>query len=124
MSFYENLKKYRKEAGISQKDLACELKIAKSTMSGYENGTREPNVFMIKRISEILKVPADILLDVEDCEKIAKKNPPPLSAEATKLLKAFDKLNTAGQSEAVKRVEELTEINKYTFSAASRSNVG
>ena len=58
--FYENLKLAREQKGLSQKDVAEKIGVAKSTYSLYESGNREPNVQTIKKIANALDVSADI----------------------------------------------------------------
>ena len=48
--FYENLKLAREQKGLSQKDVAEKIGVAKSTYSLYESGNREPNVQTIKKL--------------------------------------------------------------------------
>nr|DAH82594.1 MAG TPA: Helix-turn-helix XRE-family like protein [Bacteriophage sp.] len=63
--FNENLKKAREQKGLTQKDVAESIGVAKSTYSLYESGGREPNVQTIKKISDTLNVSADELLGLE-----------------------------------------------------------
>ena len=65
-NFNENLKEARLKSGLSQKDVAEKIGVAKSTYSLYESGNREPNVNTIKKIADFLKVSADSLLRLED----------------------------------------------------------
>ena len=65
-NFNENLKEARLKSGISQKDLAENIGVAKSTYSLYESGKREPNVDTIKKIASSLNVSADTLLGIEN----------------------------------------------------------
>ena len=65
-NFNENLKEARLKSGISQKDLAENIGVAKSTYSLYESGKREPNVDTIKKIASSLNVSADTLLGIDD----------------------------------------------------------
>ena len=65
-NFNENLKNARERKGMSQKDVAEEIGVAKSTYSLYESGNREPNVQTIKRIADVLNVSADDLLGLND----------------------------------------------------------
>ena len=53
-NFNENLKNARERKGMSQKDVAEEIGVAKSTYSLYESGNREPNVQTIKKIADVL----------------------------------------------------------------------
>lgn len=64
--FNENLKLARERKGISQKDMAENIGVAKSTYSLYESGNREPNVQTIKKIADILNVSADELLGIDE----------------------------------------------------------
>lgn len=63
--FYENLKEARLRSGKSQKEVAENIGVAKSTYSLYESGNREPNVETIKKISDCLNVSADTLLGLD-----------------------------------------------------------
>lgn len=65
-NFNENLKEARLKSGISQKDLAESIGVAKSTYSLYESGKREPNVDTIKKIASSLNVSADTLLGIDN----------------------------------------------------------
>ena len=64
--FNENLRNAREHKGISQKDMAEYIGVAKSTYSLYESGNREPNVNTIKKIADCLNVSADTLLGLND----------------------------------------------------------
>lgn len=65
-NFNENLKHARERKGLSQKDVAEGIGVAKSTYSLYESGNREPNVQTIKKIADLLNVSADDLLGIND----------------------------------------------------------
>ena len=62
--FNENLRIARERKGISQKDMAECIGVAKSTYSLYESGNREPGVPTIKKIADVLNVSADELLGI------------------------------------------------------------
>ena len=64
--FNENLRIARERKGISQKDIAESIGVAKSTYSLYESGNREPNVQTIKKIADALNVSANELLGIEE----------------------------------------------------------
>lgn len=68
---HENLKEARKEANLTQKDVADTIGVAKSTYSLYESGNREPNVITLKKIASVLKVSSDKLLGIEEPTTIA-----------------------------------------------------
>ena len=56
------LRTARKRAGLTQQQLAEQLGIAVMSVRRYESGTREPNMPMLTRISEILNCPVQTLL--------------------------------------------------------------
>lgn len=64
--FNENLRLAREQIGMSQKEVAENIGVAKSTYSLYESGNREPNVQTIKKIADCLNVSADTLLGLDD----------------------------------------------------------
>lgn len=52
----------RREAGMSQAQLAAMLQISPSAMGMYEQGRREPSVQILVRMAEVLEVSTDYLL--------------------------------------------------------------
>lgn len=65
-SFNDNLKNARITKGLSQKEVAEAVGVAKSTYSLYESGSREPNVQTIKKLADTLNVSADELLGINE----------------------------------------------------------
>ena len=64
--FFENLKEARINSGLSQKEVAEQLGVAKSSYSLYESGKREPDVERIKMLAQILGVSSDALLGLPE----------------------------------------------------------
>lgn len=60
--FQNNLKYYRKKAGLRQQDMADRLCCSRQAYSNYECGRRLPAPDMIVRISDILGISTDALL--------------------------------------------------------------
>ena len=60
--FNENLRAARERKNMTQKDVADNIGVAKSTYSLYESGNREPNVQTIKKLADLLNESADDLL--------------------------------------------------------------
>lgn len=58
-----NLKKYRKEAGLSQEGLALECGLHRTYVSGVERGVRNPTVVVLEQIAKPLGIPAWRLLE-------------------------------------------------------------
>ncbi len=65
MAFYERLKEARINASLTQEQLAERIGVAKSTLSGYENGNREPSVAVIAKVMQTLQVDANYLYQDE-----------------------------------------------------------
>lgn len=61
MAFNDRLKEARNNVGLTQEQLAKKLGLAKSTITGYEKGTSEPNMITVKNLMDILKVDANYL---------------------------------------------------------------
>ena len=60
----KNIKKFRKEKNISQKELARLVNISPGYLSHLENGgRRNPSIMLIKKIAEILGKNLSDLLD-------------------------------------------------------------
>lgn len=63
----QNIRKYRKQKGWSQKDLSDAVDIDRANISGIENGERGViNCVMLKRFARALGVSMDTLMDEED----------------------------------------------------------
>lgn len=58
-----NLKKYRKEAGLSQEGLALECGMHRTYVSGVERGIRNPTVVVLEQIARSLNIETARLLD-------------------------------------------------------------
>ena len=119
------IRELRKRDNLTMKQLGEILGLAESTISQYETGKREPDLKTLLKISEHFHVSTDYLLGhvsepwfYLDNERILREinsygDEPPQETIKQQLLAAFDQLNDEGQSKAVERVEELTEIPKY-----------
>lgn len=51
MSIGENIRKYRKESNLTQKELATKIGLSLTSICNYENNKREPNATIIKSVS-------------------------------------------------------------------------
>ena len=64
------LKNLRKDAGLTQKELADKVGGTNSTISFYEQEERSPSVDMIIRLSKIFNVSVDYLLGIDQKRNI------------------------------------------------------
>ena len=65
VNFGDKLRNLRKEAGMTQSDLAKRLNITKSVVSYYELQERTPSPDVLIQLANIFHVTADYLLDIE-----------------------------------------------------------
>lgn len=79
MTFGARLREMRLRRGFTQEQLGQKIGVAKSTLTGYEKGNREPDISKIKKILEALDLEADDLLEIS-------KKPAPLCGDAAKAL--------------------------------------
>ena len=62
MLFADTLKRLRTEKGLSQRELAEQMYVNRSTVTRWENGIRLPDATMISRLSEVLGANVNYLL--------------------------------------------------------------
>ena len=125
MDFPENLKELRTRRGLSQKALADSVNVSQTAIYHWEKGERKPKGDQIISLANALDVSIEELMgysthsiDKESVNNLASlfsfleektQNQGELS-----ILRKYRKLNSIGKEEAIKRVSELTEIQKYT----------
>ena len=128
------IKEIRKQKGLTQKQLGDLCGMADSAIRRYENGNANPKIETLKKIASALEVSLDSLLPFEEYmktwkdEKERERLTSPSLLETLsagdifstddiiehKLVSDYRKLNDNGKTEALKRIEELTEVPKYT----------
>ncbi|MDG0792478.1 helix-turn-helix transcriptional regulator [Cohnella ginsengisoli] len=67
--FGNRLKLLRKKRGFTMEKLGAAVGVAKTTISGYENGNREPPLAVITKLAHALRTTADYLLGITDAEE-------------------------------------------------------
>lgn len=65
MNLGENLKKARKTAGVTQKELAEQLDVYQKDISRWETGERVPSAMALAEMCRILKASADDILELK-----------------------------------------------------------
>ena len=63
MHFANTLKNLRTEKGLSQRELADQMYVTRSTVARWENGSRLPSAVMIGRLAECLSTDFNILMN-------------------------------------------------------------
>ncbi|MHA6481095.1 helix-turn-helix domain-containing protein [Paenibacillus sp. strain BS8-2] len=62
----ERIRKLRKEKKLTMKQLGAKFNLAESTISGYENETRKPDLELIDKLADYFGVKADYILGRTD----------------------------------------------------------
>lgn len=57
------LYKYRKERGLTQRELSERLGVTQPTITQYETGARKPDIVTLKKLAAILGCTTDQLLE-------------------------------------------------------------
>ncbi|MDU2490433.1 MAG: helix-turn-helix domain-containing protein [Clostridium celatum] len=104
----------RIELKLSYQDLANKTGLSKSTLQRYETGSiRNIPLDKLEILANALEVSPmwiigyDIPTEKESCNTVNSNDKDNI------LLNSFNKLNEEGKNEAIKRVQELTELSKY-----------
>jgi len=63
------LKVLRKQRNINQQKIAMDLNISREVISYYENGKRNPDIQMLKILSNYFNVSIDFLINGEEFNK-------------------------------------------------------
>ena len=99
MEFKERLKELRKQAGISQVELATRLGMSKSTIGAYEVGQIDPSIVALKQMARFFHVDACYLLGEEKTVMYDFK--------ARDLIDKYQQLTDEGKQMADKYVDML-----------------
>lgn len=77
MNFATRMKQLKLENNITTKELADKLKVARTTVSNWENGNRNPDFDTLKRIASIFNATTDYLLGKSDIRNQEQSNKQP-----------------------------------------------
>ncbi len=69
MLISEKIKQLRKDKGLQQKQVAIDVGLDQSNYNKIENGRREPSLDVLQKLSAILDVSIDELVNAEDTKK-------------------------------------------------------
>lgn len=117
------IRKYRIQKGLTQKQLGELCGMADSTIRRYELGLQNPKIETLEKIASALDVSVyalrvrqlpDIDEVREQMERWGLEELLPRSGEERILMDKCRELNEEGRKEAVKRIDELTFLEKYT----------
>ena len=126
MKFNERLRAIRKEKGLTQAELAEKAGIAVNSVRLYEAGARLPKLDTIARMAVTMGLTANDLMAGQwgkfDGIFLSDEEFQQDDREA-QLIYHFRTLNDNGQTVAVERVQELTQIPAYQRRADTAQSV-
>ena len=61
-NFSEKIKRIRKWKGMTQQEVAEELRVSRSCIANYENGSREPDLAIVRKLAELYGVGVEDLM--------------------------------------------------------------
>lgn len=125
MTIGQNIQMLRKEAGLTQKELAEKIVVAPITIQQYERDVREPSFETIEKIATALGVEWIDVFAVDGKREVQKqrKKSDDFTEKESQLLSHFRNLNDNGQTVAVERVQELAQIPAYQRPADTAQSV-
>lgn len=116
----ENIKKYRKAKGFTQKELAESVGVAAITIQQYERNVREPKMDTVVRLAQALGISVADLYGsciTDFVERSAQERTTEAQRERQTALHKIDRIlgemNAKGIKVAVERVEELSHVPEY-----------
>lgn len=109
--FPERLKALRKEAGLTQKELAKKINTSQPSYQNWEKGTRQPSKETLEKLASFFHVTTDYLLGNSDI-----KNPEDELSDVEILYRKNSKNMTPEQKEIFKKeLLEFMEIRRKAF---------
>lgn len=113
MNIGNNIRKIRQSKGLTQKDLADMLGKTPQYVSKLEKNINSLNFTTINSLADALGVSIYELQGVKwmvtSMDRLGE-----VKEQKEVLLNLYDQLNELGKDKAIERVEELTELKKYT----------
>lgn len=97
MTLGERLKQLRKEAGLTQEELAKKVGLKKQNISRYENSHVEPNIRTAKRIADALGVSIEEMAVGVSLPSPSAPAPVALSPDESQLVEDYRGLTPPGQ---------------------------
>lgn len=105
INFSVILQQYLKLNNKTQKQLADDLHVSSSTISGYCLGTRLPDLNMLKKIQKKLNIPIELLFD-NDIDKTLSS----LDDNEMFLITSYKKLSNDKKESFMKLAKDILEV--------------
>ena len=91
--FMKNLKQLREVYGLNKTDFSRKTGIARSSITGYENGSNEPTLSVIVKIAEAFDISVQTLITKDLSAVTVKKNDKELVEEIDKSIAGLEEFS-------------------------------
>lgn len=122
--FGVRLKYLRMQDNLTQSELGNALEIAKSTISMYESGKREPDFETIEKFADYFNVDMATFFPSGEIEKTADPKVDGLSPKENELLTLYRGVNPDGQRYILQQAEFANSREEYRLSLAPTAKSG
>lgn len=116
--FSKNLKKIRTERGLTQAQLAKCLGVSASTVGMYEQGRREPDTMMLKKICSIFNISIDNILGTFNTKSFENRDVNDVIDEITCTLRAQKGLMFKGKPMCAEDLGKIADAIKIATAIA------
>lgn len=106
MSFKTRLRESRLASGLTQKDVAALIGVAKSTYAGYETGNSEPDMDKVVRLMTVLEVDANYLFQ-DDIKKSPAPDESKTDARLNRIVDIYNTINEQGKIQLAVQAETI-----------------
>lgn len=104
------LRKLRKNAGLTQQELAQELGVSRRSVDYYERESHQPPAHLLAILAQVLNVTVDELLGI----KPLKNETPKLGARLERRLRQIEKLNPKAKKQILQILDTFIEAKQFS----------
>lgn len=119
------IREYRKLNGLTQKELGDKIGVKHNTISGYENGTSEPEQDLLFKIANVLHISINDLFPSTTSEtcpiNILISN---ITYEESEIIKKYRALDDRGKENVIATLDREYEHSKENEEPPSENKVG
>ena len=95
------LKSYRRQAGLSQRDVAEQMQVTRNTVINWENDKSKPDHALIPQLCSLLKIPLNTLFSMPEEQELTETE--------RRILGDFRRLSPAGQHVASRILHTISQ---------------
>ncbi len=107
MPFKDNLRKLRKEMGLTQQELAARAGVSQQIITHYETGVRTPKLEKAVRLAKVLQVPVEEIFGEVKTRKPADQKSRHKNSRTMKMQEVFESLPPAKQRSVLEHAKAL-----------------